>query len=348
MNRIAATAFALTVCIGVASGLDIKDGRMRLSLDEKTGRFAVYYLEDAAKNRYVPLLYDQETRTSYATLYFDQRQYKLGDASEFRIASVKAEGAAARIEYRSSFAVVAQTFSFAASPGASSADSMQIRFDVENTSSREAKVGLRFLFDTWLGEKQSAHFTWQGLGPAAAESLVKADQGVAWIRSSQDQDGADLSKTALQLTLAAPATVPDYSIVANWKRLNDAAWTLETNPGRNFTLLPYSINDSAVATFYEPTSIRPGASRSVTVYLGARTDGFTEPKSTQAAKPAEPTAAAPVQQSAKLDEMADLVAARTALERINEALASKATLTPAELEELRAILERLEERKGRY
>lgn len=358
MNKLLATAIAMAALAGAAFGLDIKDGRMRLSLDEKTGRFAVYYLEDAAKSRYVPLLYDQETRTSYATLHFDQRQYKLGDSPEFRIASVKAAGAAAKIEYRSSFAVVTQTFAFEASPGASSVDSMSIRFEIENTSSREARIGLRFLFDTWLGEKQAAHFTWQGLGPSATETMVKADQAQTWLRSSADPEGTDPGKAALQLTLVAPATVPDFSIAANWKRLNDAQWALETNASRNFTLLPYSVNDSAVATYYEPAMVRPGATRSITLLLGARSDAYGPSSAVAPQAPALPQdkpAAAPIggqaalaDQEAKLDEAADLVAARTALERINAALASGAKPSADELDELRRILERLEERKERY
>lgn len=352
MRRSIIAIVAFAYAAATAFGMDVKEGRMRLTLDEKTGRFALYYLEDAAKNKYAPLLYDQETRTTYATLSFDQKQYKLGDSPEFRVVSVKPDGAAARIEYRSSFAVVSQTFTFVKSPGATAADAISIRFDIENTSSRDAKVGLRYLFDTWLGEKQSAHFSIDGMGTASAETLVKADQAAAWIRSQAEQS-IDPDKASLQIALSAPATKPDFAIAANWKRLNDAAWALDVNPSRNFTLLPYSINDSAVALYFEPQMLRPGASRTVATVLGESVEE-TSATVAQAAPQVLPQASgqagatAIVQDSDPLDEMTDLVAARSLLEEINAALVSGAQLSAEELEALKSTLERLEARKDKY
>ncbi|MBU0928538.1 MAG: hypothetical protein KKA67_12370 [Spirochaetes bacterium] len=343
MKKLSIAIAAAAILASSAFGLDIKDGRMRLVLDERSGRFALYYLEDVARNRYAPLLYDQETRTTYATLSFDQKTYKLGDASEFRV-SVSRQDGGARVEFRSSFCVVKQTFSFLASPGATMSDGLGVAFEIENVSQKDAEIGLRVLLDTWLGEKGSAHFSTQALGPLSIETALSGDYSDAWIRSSDGQ-----AVTGLQVQLAVPATRPDRLVAANWKRLNDNAWSFEANPARNFTLLPYSINDSAIAMYFEPAPVRPGSTRAIRTVLSQATDSYpTVASAPAAAGPADPAGIPVPADTAPLDEMADLVAARSVLDAVNAALASGAGMSADDIAALESILRRLEARKSKY
>jgi len=341
---------ALTIAMlfaSAASGLDVKDGRIRLVVDERSGGFALYYLADVARNRYVPLIYDQETRTTYCTLVVDQKPYKLGDSSDFRVSVVREASGGVRIEYRSSFCVVKQTFSFVASPGSSMSDGVNVEFGIENVAQKDASIGLRMLVDTWLGEKSSAHFSTQTAGALAGETALAGDFADAWIRSSENDDGASPA-TSLQVQLSSPATRPDRLIVANWKRLNDASWAFDANPSRNFTLLPYSINDSALALYYEPSVIRPGSTRTIAAILSQANDGY--PATVQATPaPGSLTAAvaAPLV-TAPLDEMVDLVAIRSVLEAINTAIASGTVPTAEEMAAMEAVLRQLESRKAKY
>jgi hypothetical protein len=349
MKKAIVAMLALAVAVPAVFGLDIKDGRIRLVIDEKSGRFAVYYLENAIKNKYVPLLYDQETRTTYATLQIDQKMYKLGDSQEFRVALVKEASGGVRIEYRSSICVVKQTFSFVTSPGASSTDSIAIRFTIENVSGKDLDIGLRYLLDTWLGEKQNAHFMTEAAGLASTELALAGDYNDTWIRSPGEAAAASGSDpTVFQVALGGPATRPERVVAANWKRLNDAAWLLDVNASRNFTLLPYSINDSAIALFYEPLTVRPGAERVVELLIGAATDGFKSPASGEGKAAVLPRIAPVPSATAPLDEMTDLVAVRSVLEAINAALSAEGTLGKESLEELQSTLDRLEARKGKY
>ena len=349
MKKIFMAMLALVLAVPAAFGLDIKDGRMRLVIDEKSGRFAVYFLENALKNKYVPLLYDQETRTTYATLQIDQKTYKLGESPEFRVTLVKEAAGSVRIEYRSSMCVVKQTFTFVASPGAAATDSVAIRFTIENISGKDSNIGLRYLLDTWLGEKQNAHFRADAVGLAATELALSGDYVDAWIRSPGEATAVAGSDAAVfQVVLGGSATRPDRVLAANWKRLNDAAWLLEVNASRNFTLLPYSINDSAIALFYEPVTIRPGAERTVEMLIGMASDGFNVSKTGETAPAALPRIAELPSETAPLDEMTDLVAVRSVLELINAALTGKSTLDKEALDEIESTLDRLEARKGRY
>lgn len=338
MKRLLATLIALASLASLASALEIKDGKIKLVIDERSGRFAVYYLVDAAKNAYQPLLYDQETRTSYLTLYLDQRAYKLGEASEFKV-SVTKEASGARIVYRSSSCVVTQSFAVFAS-GATGKDSVKISFSIENVSEKDISVGLRMLLDTWLGEKSGKHFVAQAAGSVQSELTLSGDYSDTWLRSPGE------SGASMQLTLAEPATKPDRVIAANWKRLNDSSWSMETSSARSFTLLPYSINDSAVAVYYDPQTLRRGASRTVNLVIGNESAlGLAGEPAAAAGSVALVSAQL---SNAPLDLAADLVAVRDILEKLNQAIAGTATPSPELLAQYEALIKLLESRKEGY
>ncbi len=343
MKKLSVFFLAAALLAQAASGLELKNGRIRLVIDERSGRFALYYLEDVAKNRYVPLLYAEETRTTYPTLMVDQKTYKLGDAPEFRVAVSRDASGAGRIEYKSSFCVVRQSFTFTTTPGATMADGVLMSFDIENVGQKDASLGLRVLLDTWLGEKSPAHFRAQSLGALTGETSLGGDFKDVWLRS-QDESASAPGAASLQVLLGLQATRPDKVLAANWKRLNDAAWSFEASASRNFTLLPYSINDSALALYYEPLVVRPGSTRLVTVVLSLASDSY---QTTEGASGARSVMAAPAD-TAPLDEMADFIAVRTLLEAINAALSSGVEPSEAQKEEFESILQRLENRKAKY
>ncbi len=332
-------SFLILACAvgGSAFALEVRDGRMRLVVDDRSGRFALYYLADVTKNRYVPLLYDQETRTTYPTLMVDQKAYRFGETVEFRTTVAK-DGTGVTIEYRSSFCVVRQSFSFTTSTGATLSDGVMMSVTMENVSQKDSAIGLRYLLDTWLGERAGTHFIGSTGAVLGTEASYGIDSTEPWVKSPGD------AGASLQVALTAPATRPDRVIAANWKRLNDAPWAIETSASRNFTLLPYSVNDSALALYYDPVVVRPGASRTITMILGNETSG---PQTVARSAPA-PAAATPAADSGPLDAMADLIAVRSVLDAIDQALSSGGALAPADQASLEATLQRLEARKVEY
>lgn len=334
----------LTLCgaaLASAWSLEIKDGRIKLTVDERTGRFSLYYLADAVKGTYQSLLYDQESRTSYATLYMDQRAYKLGESSEFKV-SVAKEGQTAVVSYRSSSCVVTLRFSVVASQSGLK-DSLAVSYTLENVSERELSLGLRVLLDTWLGEKSGNHFSAQARGELSGETTLSGDYADQWIRSGQD------ASAQLQVTLVSPATKPDRVIAANWKRLNDSSWTMETSATRNFTLLPYSINDSALALYWDPQSLRKGSSRTVSMLLGNQAS-FPAMAASGAGSASAVADAAQVTQlsQAPLDMAADLVVLREVIAALDALLASGEDVDPEVLTRYLALLELLESRREGY
>lgn len=337
-RRILAIGLTFLIAASAAGAQELSSGRMLVRIDPRNGRFTVHYMADVARRQFVALLDDKEARTSFPTLYLDQRAIRLGEAPEFRV-TVSTEQGAALISYRSSTAVVRQRIEFATSPGASAADGIAVSFEIENISDRDMQVGLRYLLDTWLGEREGSHFVLPSAGVLSGETLLAGDYDERHIVSPG-------SGAALYLPFHAPATRPDRVVAANWKRLSDAAWAMDVNASRGFTLMPYSINDSALALYFEPRTLRGGERRSIAVLLSAATPGAYA--SATAARPAEASPTGTIAIAPSLDMMADLIAARKLLDAINAALAADVPPGADELAAFESLLKRLEERKAGY
>ena len=67
----------------------------------------------------------------------------------------------------------------------------------------------------------------------------------------------------------AGITVPDKIVFANWKRLSDASWIYDASTSRNFSMLPYSVNDSAACEYFDPRPLPRGAESTITMAHGA-------------------------------------------------------------------------------
>lgn len=339
-------AAAVFMAVSAAGALDLRDGRILVSLDERTARFSVHYLADAARNRYVSLLSEQDARTSYPTLSWNGKYYRLGESADFRI-TVRKDGANAVVEYRSSFAVVRQTFLFLRSRGAPDADGVLMEFAVENLSGNPAAAGLRILLDTYQGERGKRHFEIDGTGIVGAELSLGGASVPARLLTPGD------SGATLQIQLSGEGlTRPDRLILSNWKRINDAEWGFEASPGRGFTLLPFSIEDSAAALYFEPSELRSGGTRIIQIALGNRTEAGYSTSPVPGAPPPDAAGSPPPAMAVEPDPFVgartDIAALREILARIDGLLAAPGTPDPAQVEEIRRLLENIRSRSRDY
>jgi hypothetical protein len=342
MKRLAACLSLLALCAACLSALEAKEGLVKLVVSEQNARVSLYKLVDVAKNRYESLLFDSDPRTSFLTLSAGGRLYKLGDAADFRTKLTRTDSGVA-IEYRSASFVVRESLDFAKSSGAALADGLRVSFEIENLSENESALGLRYVLDTWLGEKSGAHFVTDKKPRVSQETAISGADEDAWIESPGESASfmAQLSGEGI--------TEPDRVILSNWKRLSDAPWSFDVNPQRNFTLVPYSINDSAVALFWEPVPVARGGMRKISFAMGS----FNEKGYAAAAAKSqtealfESTVLGQSAPDAATSMAADLVAVRDLLGQIDRAMAD-GSVSADELAAWRRILDRLEERKKGY
>jgi hypothetical protein len=341
--RILAAAVALSALPAAAGALEVKEGLVKLVASESTGRVSVYRLIDVAKGKYEPLIFDQDPRTSAVTLSADGRQIKLGDSSEYRFQVSRTDGGI-RIEYRSASCVVRQSYDFAKSADQALADGVRVSFELENVSERESMLGLRVLIDTWLGEKSGVHFRTAKQQRIGAETALTPSGEDTWVASPGD-------RASFMVQYAGDGLEgPDEVLLSNWKRLADAPWGYDANPQRNFTLVPYSINDSAIALYWEPKPVSRGGTRKASFVMGSLNEaGYRAPDGkTKTEEIFAATVLSTGSPDAATSLAADLVAVRDLVSRIDRAIAAGGTISDEELAAWRKIIERLEERKKGY
>jgi hypothetical protein len=263
--------------LGRVSALEVSAGKLRLVLHQGLGRFSLY--SDG-----VPLFVDQDPRTSGLAVMVDNKPYRLGETSEFR-QKAEALPQGGRFTWTSPRLTVTESFSLA------EPSSLLITITAANTGEGDLRIGFRLFLDTYLGEEAYPHFQTDLQSEINGETtLPRTNMPRYWLSSSfRSRKPAGL----LCLLKGAEVTEPDRVVFANWKRMSEASWSYETSPGRSFSDLPYSINDSAVYQYYDPQLLPKGGSRTVTIVLRAAKPGLPdlEPQTPQPAQQAGSTPA---------------------------------------------------------
>jgi hypothetical protein len=329
--------------------LDLADGRIRLTLHEGIGRFSLSCQTRGSSGQFVPLLASQDARTTSLSVVVGNKIYRMGESSDFGEKAEKTS-TGGRFTWKSPFLQVTETFTFIASIGSGVTDGVRIDIAVKNLSEQDITAGLRCLFDTYLGETSFVHFRTDSLPQITHETtLSAADKAAYWVSPL----AGDTDNFGLQVMLSGQGvTVPDRVIFANWKRLSDASWSLETSTVRNFSLLPYSVNDSAVAQYYDPRPIPRTGESVVTIVMGV----FSKAGFGAAAASAQDLSST-IQQSlaagkASTDTSqavrADLSTVNQVLARIDAAIAAGVTITDDDLALLQSALRDLDGRVTRY
>ncbi len=350
----------LTVSLISVPALEIDEGRVRLVLHEGIGRFSLYTRSGSAQDTEIPLFVDQDPRTSGISLVVNEKIYKLGDTPDFSEKIEKATTSGIpRFEWESRTLKVVQEFSPVSSPTSTEAAGVRMSIQITNLSRSKLSVGLRMCFDTYLGEENLSHFRSDRHQEIRNELTVsKADMIHYWLSPS--------SKSPQEIglkcfTSGADITSPDKIVFANWKRLSDASWDYNTSSNRNFNLMPYSINDSAVCMYYEPVTIIARGSREIVLVLANVTlSDYGVEVAAPVPTPSEP----PVDTLQALGDRVradagsgedDSAALRRELENLNDLLAeierrlsSEEDINDQDLRLMEEILSAIKDRSERY
>jgi len=281
LRRGALVALLLGSVLLRAWTLEVGEGRLKLILHKGVGRFS-FYLDGTA------LFVDQDPRTSGMALLLDNRVYELGDSGEFKESSETLPGGG-RFTWTSKRLTVTQTFTFQGE------EAVSVSVTIRNNTDRELSAGLRFLLDTYLGEAGFPHFKTDRDREINTElSYIAADMPAYWLSRSSRATAAQEYPSLLMPLRGDGVTTPDRLVLANWKRLSESSWLYETAPARNFSDLPYSINDSAACLYFGPAPLTAGASRTYLLVLsgGKEPPAAASAAASQAAVPA-PAAAPP-------------------------------------------------------
>ncbi|MCD6122573.1 MAG: hypothetical protein J7K04_12115 [Spirochaetales bacterium] len=352
-NRLANIFVLITVLFLIAGsfafGLEVRDGRIKLVLHEGTGRFSLYYLSDFKEKKYIPFFADQDPRTSVISLLIDNKIYKLGEASSFQESSAKTNNGA-QFVWKSPQFEISEIFTPVSSNEAPLANGVKIEIDIKNLSEQSFSVGLRFLLDTYLGEDSYIHFKTDRVNQIVKEqTITRANMVKYWVSPKQgnaDQFGLEC------ITTGKGITVPDSIVFANWKRLNDSSWSYKTSVSRNFSLLPYSINDSAVAQYYNPENLSKNMTRKIVIVLGKYDakgyDISSNQNKTNLNSLLKKAVSGEGISDKYLSAQADLSTVNKLLVQIDDALKSYETISNDKVEFIEEILNGLKEKSKKY
>jgi hypothetical protein len=216
---------------------------------------------------------------------------------------------------------------------------------ITNHTEGGLNAGLRLLLDTYLGETGFPHFRTDREREINGELSFGTDNMPAyWLsRPSRPPEAP-----GLQVFLrGGGVTTPDRVVLANWKRLNESPWQYETSPARNFSDLPYSINDSAVCHYYEPILLPAGASRTFDILLSG-IGGGEAPAAAEPARLPAATAALSPDSPRELGIQGDLRVLNSVLQQLALKLDSRSPFSEEELRLMEQILADLKKRLERY
>jgi hypothetical protein len=247
------------------------DGKIKLTLNQRTGRFAIHQLVDAEKNKYTNLLWSRDAKTSYLAVQLNNRIYKLGDAGYFKV-SIRGTQLNPSLSFESPALSVVMDFSFIRTPSSDETNGVRIDIRIQNWGEKDIEAGLKLVLDTYLGEKKTPQFR-TNLRHIDSETIINRVVSDQWWLT-KDKNASLMGSIFVDGTY-----YPDTLHFANWKRLSDAKWKTPYVAGRNFNAMPFSVKDAAVAYFMETTTLARWDQRTMTVMLATEdVQGFAMPE----------------------------------------------------------------------
>jgi hypothetical protein len=254
------------------SAVELYEGIIKLTVNEKTGSFSMYCLSDPETLKYQPLFNDKEARASFIAVNVDGTIYRLGQTNVFR-PRVESINGNPVVVFESVDLSITETFTPVRTTGSRETNGIKITITIQNNGNSPVSAGLRMFLDTQLGEKNKDFHFITNRQMISKETLFNAgSEELFWVSKNENYSlmGSILAPVSLSGASSKP---PDYVHFANWRRLYNVPWTLSYKPGRSFNYRPYSLRDSAVSYYWEPAQLEAGNSFSYSIYLA--TEDFT-------------------------------------------------------------------------
>ncbi len=351
MKKLIITVFIILFIISGVSALDLTGGKIKVSLYQSNGRFSLYYLDDVSNNTYIPLLFDKDPKTTALFINIGNKIYTMGDSSFFKQELKSINSTSASFIWTSEILKVTETFTLIKSLKSAFFDGVKITIHIDNQSETQQNIGISYLLDTYIGEDGKTHFITSSGMHIQAETYYTSDLPEYFITPLN----TDSSFKGFQCMLKGPGiTIPEKVIFANWKRLKENIFSFRVQNSRNFNFLPYSINDSASALYYNSQPLGSGKSREINLILGAATGSLF--LGTNASTETSEINKLYIQTVQKKHDTADietslktdLLAVNDLLKKINDNLSSPELVSKENITMMKQIIENLEQRKKLY
>ncbi len=145
-------------------------------------------------------------------------------------------------------------------------DTVRIELTATNTSGAPLSAGVRIMLDTMIGGNDKAPFFVPGAGNFDTEREFRAGEMPAYWKAFEAADYDPASLKGQGILTGADSTPPDRLVFATWPEIKSTAWDYEVDTDM-------SVGDSAVALYWEPRELAPGASVAFVTYYGLAGEG---------------------------------------------------------------------------
>jgi hypothetical protein len=203
-----------------------------------------------------PLLFG--ANTSFTSVWIDGTATSLRDTTP--TAGPTAEGDAITTTWTVGEIEITQTHALATNPYTGRPDTMQVTTTLRNAGASEHEAGVRVLLDVLVGGSDVATLLVPGAGVVTTEQDYQATLPLFYRIFGEAESQPDAVQ-ALGLLVAPGTTPPDRFVVGRWSELDATVWDYTVTPDA-------ALDDSAVAMWWAPASLAPGATRSVTTFYG--------------------------------------------------------------------------------
>jgi len=237
------------------------------TVDDSSGRLALavpYGTEQRSL-----LFYDQPP-SSYTLIYMDDDLFIFGsDDGSFSTGPTVINRTIETV-WGNGLLNVRKTVRFVQREETGLEDGVLLSYEVKNTASRNMEVGIRILYDTYLGEKDPFHFVLADGSKLEYEAEFGTHSlPLSWISRGEERDEPCL-RGVLEGRLVTSAR---KVVFANYRSLFQNPVQYRILENHRFHNRPHSRNDSAVALYFGPTSLMAGESVTYSTILGLCGEG---------------------------------------------------------------------------
>ena len=189
--------------------------------------------------------------------------YRLGNARP------QVNGDAISMQWQVGSVKIEQVLAPAMNPYTDRPDTIRISLTATNTGNQPVQAGIRVMLDTMIGGNDYAPFFVPGTGNFAVEKEYGAGEIPAYWKAFEAEDYSPASLKGQGILSGFETTPPDRFVVARWPEMRASIWDYQVNPQA-------AVGDSAVALYWMPKELAPGASTTWTTFYGlAGTGGGT-------------------------------------------------------------------------
>lgn len=210
--------------------------------------------------------HDFRAPPSFASFELDGMRFRQDEKPFERIKDVTKEGNSITVSWMLRNVKFLQRISIATNPISKRVDAIKIFYRMDNEDNDLHNVGLRFMVDTYIKDKDGVVFDVPSFGLVTNETLLRIREIPSYFMILDDVSNP-LVKLMVILKGKGLKT-PDKLIFANQKSLTFSVWDPPLTPGKSFKRNFVSEKDSAFALFYNLYPILPGGYTTFTIYYG--------------------------------------------------------------------------------